>query len=73
MKQFIFTIAESKWSRASGSSKVTANIYQIKKNKPEQVGSVEWNTGSFKGETSAVMNKLAELGKIPKTYKENRG
>ena len=48
--------------------KVRANIYEIKKNQPELVDMVEWNTQSFKGEQSAVMNHLGRTGILPKKY-----
>lgn len=59
MRQFIYT-TESKRNSRTGSSNVTANVYEILDNKPNYLGEVNWNTGSFKGETSAVMNFLQE-------------
>ncbi len=59
MRQFIYT-TESKKVQRTGSSKVTAQVYEIENNKPKHIGEVVWNTGSFKGEQSTVMNFLQD-------------
>lgn len=69
MKTFIYT-TQSNYNRRTGSSAVTAQVYRVVKNKPKHVLEVKWNTGSFKGEDSAIMNKLAEAEIIHLRYKQ---
>lgn len=69
MKTFIYT-KESRTNRGMAGYFVTAQVYQISKNTPKHVLEVKWNTASFKGEASAIMNALAENGILPKKYAE---
>ncbi len=64
MKTFIFSTHEK--NARYGSLKVTAQVYRIKNNKPVYIGSTQWNTASFKGENSEVMNFLTREKEIPK-------
>lgn len=66
-KVFLFTQKSYTNSRMCG-HKVTAQVYEVIKNIPKHVGEVQWNTASFKGETSAIMNFLAKEGKLPKKF-----
>lgn len=50
--------------------KKTLDVYQVKKNKLNLIFDFKINTQSFKGYESATMNKLAESGYLPKTFKE---
>jgi hypothetical protein len=66
MRTFIYSISE----RKDGNSRITANVYEIKKNLPKFVGEVKWNTASFRGEDHTVMNFLGKTGILPKKYAE---
>lgn len=70
MRIFIYSINESKRSNKTGSTYVKANVYEIKNNLPKLIDMIEWSTGSFKGEQSAVMNHLGNIGVLPKKYAE---
>ncbi len=59
MRQFIYT-TEKKTKSNFGGFNVIAQVYEILNNKPKHLGEVKWNTASFKGETSVVMNFLQE-------------
>lgn len=77
MKTFIYT-TESKTSKRMSGHIVTAQVYEVTKNTPKHVLQVQWNTASFKGETSAIMNALPINKILPKKYSEgyysnNRG
>lgn len=65
-KHFCYSLRESKWKNHGYEVEVT--IYELKKNEPVFVGFANWHTGSFRGGDSEVMNKLIELGLIPKKY-----
>jgi hypothetical protein len=69
MKTFVYT-KESRTSKTMSGSMVTAQVYQITKNTPKHVLEVKWNTASYKGDLSAIMNALAEKGVLPKKYAE---
>ena len=43
-------------------------IYEIKKNTPVYIGSVEYSTGSTRGAIHETFNYLMENGYIPKKY-----
>ena len=47
---------------------VIAKVYVVKRSKVKFVCNVDWNTASYKGDKSAIMNHLAEIGIIPKKY-----
>lgn len=69
MKTYIYTTV-GKWNRNTGGSRVVAQVYLVEKNIPKHVAEVTWNTGSFKGEESTIMNTLAKNGVLPKKYSE---
>ena len=50
--------------------KKSIDVYQVKKNKLNFILDFVINTQSFKGYESAVMNKLAEFGHLPKTFRD---
>lgn len=66
MKHYIYTTNEE--AIRMGGIKVKARIYRIKRNKPELVTLTTWNTASYKGEDSEVMNALIEAKELPKKY-----
>ena len=69
MKNFMFT-ESGVYNRRTGGTNVTAQIYRIVKNTPEWVAEIKWNTASFKGPESTVMNVLAFKGEIPRQFTE---
>lgn len=68
MKNYIFNIYDSKVNRIYGGYLQHAKIYRLKKNVPYLIGTVEWQTASYRGAVSEVFNKLMELGEIPKKF-----
>jgi len=72
-KTYIYTEKKNDINR-NGGRNVTADIYEVKKNKPIYVDDVKWNTASFKGEDSSVYDKLKEKKLVSdKEYKSNDG
>lgn len=68
MKHYIFNIYDSKVNKIYGGCLQRAKIYRLKRNIPYLIGTVEWQTASYRGAVSEVFNKLMELGEIPKKF-----
>lgn len=68
MKTFIYTTVSKK--RSMGGQNVVATVYEIVKNEPFVVAEVKWNTSSYKGDKSCIMNHLAENGVIAAEFSE---
>ena len=75
MQTFISVIKTEKTSRTYSWTKTNEYIYRVINNVPEYVGNVDYNTASFRGRDSAVMNELTRQGHLPKKlywyYKTN--
>ncbi len=69
MKTFIFTINNSK-HQFNGGRRQVADIYRMKRNVPTFLSSVKWSAASYRGAVSEVMNKLCDIGELPR---KNRG
>lgn len=69
MKSFFATKTSGK-VRRMGTYTLTFSVYQITKNLPVYIGTVEASSGSYKGDESCVMNYIANTGLIPAKYKE---
>jgi len=68
MKTYISIIESEKVQRMWG-RRIVENIYIIKKNVPELIGSIEYNTSAYKWRPSVVMNEIANIWDIPNKYK----
>ncbi len=68
MKTFIYTIEKSYTNRSMCGHNVTAHVYHVKNNVPNYISVVTWNTASFKGEQSAVMDTLIAFKKVSKKF-----
>ena len=72
-KTYYYKIVESKAQRMGG-RKEKADIYAVKYGKIHKIGSVGWNTASFKGVASTVYESLYKKGLVTKTeYKKGNG
>jgi hypothetical protein len=64
---FIFK-KETTSQRRSGGQNISFEIYEIKNNIPDYIGEEKANSASYKGDSSTVMNYLAEKGIISSEY-----
>jgi hypothetical protein len=62
MRVFIFTESDRKYYKNAGSTKISLQIYEVKKNMPVWASSLTYNTGRTRGDFSEVMNNLIEQG-----------
>lgn len=61
MKTFIFKVK-------SNGAVYTASIYRVKNNIPEIIGSLKYNSGSYRGHVHEVFGWLVENKHIPAKY-----
>ena len=66
MKNFLYTTKNIEKNKKLWFSKVKTRIYEVKRNKPNYIWTVERVTGATKGEDSEVLNRLVELWYLPK-------
>lgn len=67
MKTFYYK-KDSQRRRTYGGLNVKVSIYGVKNREIVKIGSCEWCTSSYKGETSEIFNALVELKQIPKKW-----
>ena len=70
MKRFYYKI-EKQTRRYYGGLNVRAAVYTVCKGRIEYIGSCEWCTSSFPGESSAVFQYLMDVGRIPRKWESS--
>ncbi len=74
MKKTYYFKIKSKKKSTKGGFNVVATIYQVKNGKIVELGDTKWQTGSFKGQTSAVYEFLYSNKLVTKKeYTDNKG
>lgn len=68
MRHFTYVITKTTRNRINGSRIQTADIYRIKRNVPEYLTTIKWDTGGYYGETTEVMHTLADQRYIPRRF-----
>ena len=71
MKTFMYVEEFHRPNRTYGGAKVGLKVYQVKQNKPEFLGRVEYHTGATMGAVSEVNRFLKENKHVPKTWSKN--
>jgi len=69
MKKFIYVMVKDR-PRNVGGRIQTVWVYSISKNEATYVTETTWNTASYPGATTCVQKALADIGVIPKQYKQ---
>lgn len=70
MKKFYYLKVKQN-RRMYGGLNVKALLFRIHKGKLEKIGSCDWCTSAYRGETSEVFQALMALGYIPKKYEKS--